>query len=789
MPVFETPKYITCSSSVGKKPDIFEYVLTRPELEIKLNEISDKLQYPTTIIEFRKVDERTDSSRARILFSYCCNLFRNVGGLHLCTLCDKKHADLFRDVDLTDGCFSDAINIKIEKGLHIDKFYENSHAKKPQFILFQKDPVKGYLQYDCPIMGLRELIFPIVVEQKIIGVLFAGQIQIDTPENRENTIKIRSEFLALHRNFLNEYSANFPKTDINEIIAELVHLDDPRQYKDRFEPLPNVKSAIQYVNIFKAVSITSGEYENFIPKIFSAIAELESDLEKKLNEKRQAYIKTIFNDVISHNYREMQYNLRTADANMQGYWKALMNLLKNILKELNLQYISIFSSTPSKSRIKTKVMDLIAYVTSETGEKINDNNESMNNSFFDFNNINLDDPSIRIYKTLDSDPLVGESDEKTDMNLYDCIIINERSINTLKIGSQDIFLYPVRSDIDCSVAIVIGYKEHHNPAVSYTVKKLISKEIPQLITLISLIAAFRQNILSKRTLRIYRHEISQLTLGLRINNDQYLGKRKILEVPIEKLDDIYNDNLSSIVQLNYITQNAGMLLGSFTKENLEKTEFKIFKELLFKWQEIYKDAAHRKNIEFVLPEIYLNDKQRPLIFNDKWRLEQLIYNLVNNAMKYSYWGTIIKIDCKIIPKNPSKQCLSVTDYGYGIEEGDAPYQLYYRGSNLIDRSTEGSGIGLYVAREVAKLLDISLTHRSPEKISEYNIPLMQPYLSLPVENSNLYTTIKKEYEVLEKNGILMKVVSKKRVFHLLTIKQILKEITLPTYKVTFEVVI
>jgi hypothetical protein len=265
-------------------------------------------------------------------------------------------------------------------------------------------------------------------------------------------------------------------------------------------------------------------------------------------------------------------------------------------------------------------------------------------------------------------------------------------------------------------------------------------------------------------------------------------KYRIKNYDQNRIDAIYNDNLSSIEQLGYFTQNTGMLIGSFTKENLTLTEFKIFKELLFKWEKIYLHEARRKRIDFIIPSTHLSDEKRPLIVNDKKRLEQLIYNLVNNAMKYSYWRTKIYIDCKLMEEQSEKQCLTVIDYGHKIAEGDIPYELYYRDTTLVNKKVEGSGIGLYVAREVALLIGVELRHK-PSFISDYNVPLIPHYLKMTDSNNDLHEKISAEYDRLSQNGLYDKIVSSFAKQNSPTNEQIINEINNKTYQVEFEVII
>lgn len=83
-------------------------------------------------------------------------------------------------------------------------------------------------------------------------------------------------------------------------------------------------------------------------------------------------------------------------------------------------------------------------------------------------------------------------------------------------------------------------------------------------------------------------------------------------------------------------------------------------------------------------------------FDEKWTAEAL-FNIVDNAIKYSEPGTEIKIST--IPYEMFL-CIEVRDQGIGIEEEEIPkiFGRFYRGRNV--RADEGVGIGLYLSRQI-----------------------------------------------------------------------------------------
>ena len=89
----------------------------------------------------------------------------------------------------------------------------------------------------------------------------------------------------------------------------------------------------------------------------------------------------------------------------------------------------------------------------------------------------------------------------------------------------------------------------------------------------------------------------------------------------------------------------------------------------------------------------------PLVLGDERRLEQVIANLVSNALKYAPKGEI-RITGSI---GPSQVTVCVSDQGPGIDARDLPhiFDRFYR-SDAAVKQTKGAGLGLYLARAIVE---------------------------------------------------------------------------------------
>lgn len=133
--------------------------------------------------------------------------------------------------------------------------------------------------------------------------------------------------------------------------------------------------------------------------------------------------------------------------------------------------------------------------------------------------------------------------------------------------------------------------------------------------------------------------------------------------------------------------------ASLAKMTLNKTEF----DLNDLTSEIIDSFADQLTVHKI-PYTFEKNPQGAPVYGDSYRLEQLISNLISNAIKY---GDGKAIDIKITENNGMIE-LSVRDHGLGIppEKLDKIFERYERvvtGSNI-----SGLGLGLYISGHIAK---------------------------------------------------------------------------------------
>ncbi|HCX24148.1 MAG: hypothetical protein CMB80_21310 [Flammeovirgaceae bacterium] len=139
------------------------------------------------------------------------------------------------------------------------------------------------------------------------------------------------------------------------------------------------------------------------------------------------------------------------------------------------------------------------------------------------------------------------------------------------------------------------------------------------------------------------------------------------------------------------------------KMELYKQPFRLHR-LIESVYHLHLQQAQNKglNLEFSI------DKQLPeFILSDRIKLNQILSNLVANAIKFSSTGTIsIKVTAK-----ENKLLLAVSDEGIGIspDRQAAIFNSFEQADNTTTRRFGGSGLGLAISKKMAELLQGNIT--------------------------------------------------------------------------------
>ena len=160
------------------------------------------------------------------------------------------------------------------------------------------------------------------------------------------------------------------------------------------------------------------------------------------------------------------------------------------------------------------------------------------------------------------------------------------------------------------------------------------------------------------------------------------------------LKNVYDANERLIHLVNDLLDISRLEAGRL-ELNLEKVDLK---KLLEEIKNEMQPLAQKKKLQFLLKlpqkEVFLK--------TDKEKLKEVIFNLVDNAIKYTKKGKVILS----LKKKKEKVEIEVQDTGIGISKEELPYifDTFQRGKQAQKFHPYGSGIGLFVVKELTSAL-------------------------------------------------------------------------------------
>jgi len=111
---------------------------------------------------------------------------------------------------------------------------------------------------------------------------------------------------------------------------------------------------------------------------------------------------------------------------------------------------------------------------------------------------------------------------------------------------------------------------------------------------------------------------------------------------------------------------------------------------------LYTEEARKRQIKL---ELKKTKKKVPRLLLDVEKLKLAFQNLIDNALKYTSakGKVIISVDC-----DDKEVVVSVKDSGVGIprEQQERIFSKFFRGTNVIKMETDGSGLGLFITKNV-----------------------------------------------------------------------------------------
>jgi len=198
-------------------------------------------------------------------------------------------------------------------------------------------------------------------------------------------------------------------------------------------------------------------------------------------------------------------------------------------------------------------------------------------------------------------------------------------------------------------------------------------------------------------------------------NEQQLGYVKSIQSGSRNLLSLIND----ILDLSKI--EAGKM-----KVDVDKV---YIRQMLNDLKDVYAISAEEKGLTI---ELFIDPSVPDIILSDELRLRQILFNLVNNAVKFTRQGKVV-ISAVYEPEVPedlfSSLKISVQDTGIGIAEENQKniFDIFVQQDDQSTREFGGAGLGLAISVRLAEILNAALSVDSKKDIgSRFDLLIKTP---------------------------------------------------------------
>ena len=212
---------------------------------------------------------------------------------------------------------------------------------------------------------------------------------------------------------------------------------------------------------------------------------------------------------------------------------------------------------------------------------------------------------------------------------------------------------------------------------------------------IFLVREIRRNEQHDSFINAVTHELKTPVASIRL----YLQTLQSRELPDDKRQEFYrimlqdSDRLLHTIEQVLRAGATGSRFGRSARARLDLSE-------------IARECVDLARTRHHLPSeslVFLNDTHSaPVVLGDAEELKAAVYNLIDNAIKYS--DSPPQVSVQIQEMDHQRLALRVTDRGVGISPVELKriFKRFYRVPPSVAMRTKGSGLGLFIVRSVAR---------------------------------------------------------------------------------------
>ena len=632
-------------------------IISNAYLEGLQTTICANLGNPTTFVEFSPNGDpvRTDSRLLPSSMHEPCKLFRYYTDEKLCLECDNWYAKLFYRLSLNDDLIGN-----VQKKLKCCDFISNDRQKRLHCEIIS-DPRRPYLEYDCSLLGYRELVFPIFFEENVIAVFFVGQLCLRSQLNK--ILEHQEAFFNKPNALLLECCTDvYARNKLTEAVT---------------------KAHANYVKINSNI-MEEEDYKEFISKAIKELEGFEAILDQQMNIRRDRYIR----EHIDKNIKEFSYKLQNRPVSGEEKWQLLWQntneRLEQIVQEFALQYIVVFANR-SFETASASFLDIV----SQAGTLPQKLKELANSKEIKYDLTKIPSGIRYQWTTSIEEPRLFSGIISDQMAF-------ERKYNLIRI-------FPVPFFPDATLVVLVGYLKE-NPLNSvknrpYEQLRVASQTFYALI--LSTFSATLSSIADEKrqkALGLLTHELKVPLVAIRGATQMMLDTPRAKQFfEFDYIGDVesWSDLMSRLID------NADLIRYSTKSLPIEPTLTHLLPGVI---------APAIKHVRFLLEErgfsknkiTYKGFESLPSLWISRNQFQQVMFNLLSNAIKYSF-DNPLEFKVEIEAKERGQQFMIwFRDWGPGIEEGmeEKIFDEEVRGKSVIKMNITGQGLGLWVVRRI-----------------------------------------------------------------------------------------